>query len=62
MFQTTLILCAMFGIYLFSPLHFLMVLGLLIIVGLSSALRADYTITPALLQVSKPYGKERKDA
>ena len=62
MFQTTLILCAMFGIYLFSPLHFLMVLGLLIIVGLSSALLADYTITPALLQVSKPYGKERKDA
>ena len=52
----------MFGIYLFSPLHFLMVLGLLIIVGLSSALLADYTITPALLQVSKPYGKERKDA
>lgn len=60
MFQTTLILCAMFGIYLFSPLHFLMVLGLLIIVGLSSALLADYSITPALLQVSKPYGKAKE--
>ena len=62
MFLTTLILCAMFGVYLFSPLRFLMVLGLLIIVGLSSALLADYTITPALLQVSKPYGKEKEKA
>ena len=62
MFQTTLILCAMFGVYLFSPLRFLMVLGLLIIVGLSSALLADYTITPALLQVTKPYGKEKEKA
>ena len=62
MFLTTLILCAMFAVYLFSPLRFLMVLGLLIIVGLSSALLADYTITPALLQVSKPYGKEKEKA
>jgi predicted RND superfamily exporter protein len=62
MFLTTLILCAMFAVYLFSPLRFLMVLGLLIIVGLSSALLADYTITPALLQVTKPYGKEKEKA
>ena len=58
MFLTTLILCAMFAVYIFSPLHVLFVLGILIIVGLSAALVADYTITPALLHIIKPFGKE----
>lgn len=62
MFQTTLILCAMYAVYLFSPLHFLFVLGVLIIVGLSAALIADYTITPALLHIIKPFGKEKSNA
>ena len=60
MFLTTVILCAMFGVYLFSPLHFLVVLGVLIIIGLSSALLADYTITPALLHLVNPFGKEKE--
>jgi predicted RND superfamily exporter protein len=51
----------MFSVYLFSPMHFLAVLGVLIIVGLSSALVADYTITPALLHVAKPFGKEKEE-
>ena len=62
MFLTTLILCAMFAVYLFSPLHFLFVLAVLVIVGLSTALIADYTITPALLHIVKPFGKEKEDA
>ena len=61
MFLTTIILCSMFSVYLFSPMHFLAVLGVLIIVGLSSALVADYTITPALLHVAKPFGKEKEE-
>ena len=61
MFLTTLILCSMFSVYLFSPMHFLAVLGVLIIVGLSSALVADYTITPALLHVAKPFDKEKEE-
>ena len=61
MFLTTIILCSMFSVYLFSPMHFLAVLGVLIIVGLSSALVADYTITPALLHVAKPFGKEKEN-
>lgn len=61
MFLTTIILCSMFSVYLFSPMHFLAVLGVLIIVGLSSALIADYTITPALLHVAKPFGKEKEE-
>ena len=61
MFLTTVILCSMFSVYLFSPMRFLMVLGILIIVGLSGALFADYTITPALLHVTKPFGKEKEE-
>jgi hypothetical protein len=61
MFLTTIILCSMFSVYLFSPMRFLMVLGILIIIGLSSALLADYTITPALLHVAKPFGKEKEN-
>ncbi len=62
MFLTTVILCSMFSVYLFSPMRFLAVLGLLTILGLSSALVADYTITPALLHEAKPFGKEKEDA
>lgn len=60
MFLTTLILCAMFAVYIFSPLHLLFVVGVLVITGLSSALIADYTITPALLYLIKPFGKEKQ--
>lgn len=60
MFLTTIILCAIFGVYAFSQLHFLAVLGILIIIGLSGALFADYTITPALLHVANPFDKEKR--
>ena len=62
MFLTTLILCAMFVVYIFSPMHVLMVIGILTVIGLSGALLADYTITPALLYAVKPFGKEKEDA
>lgn len=58
MFLTTLILCAMFGVYILSPMHILVVIGVLTVVGLSGALLADYTITPALLYLVKPFGKD----
>jgi hypothetical protein len=60
MFLTTLILCAMFGVYLFSQIAELVVIGTLTIAGLSAALLADYTITPALLYAAKPFGKIKK--
>ncbi len=49
MFMTTFILCAIFAVYMFSPLHYLFVIGLLSVLGLAAALIADYTLTPALL-------------
>ncbi len=56
--MTTFILCAMFFVYLFSPLNCLSRVGLLAIVGLSSALVADYTLTPALMFLTKPFEKK----
>ena len=61
MFMTTFILCTIFAVYMFSPLHYLFVIGLLSVAGLSAALIADYTITPALLYLVKPFGKEKSD-
>ena len=57
MFATTVILCAMFVMYMFSPIGMLLRVGFLSIVGLSAALVADYTLTPALLYIVKPLGK-----
>ena len=61
MFLTTFILCSIFAVYMFSPIHYLFVIGLLSVIGLASALLADYTITPALLYIVKPFGKETEE-
>ena len=58
MFMTSAILCAMFAVYLFSPMRFFTHTGFLAIVGISSALLADYTLTPAVICIAKPFGKE----
>ncbi|MBB5225394.1 hypothetical protein DYE50_03990 [Treponema ruminis] len=55
---TTFILCAMFLMYCFSPITAMFRIGLLSIVGLGSALIADYTLTPALICITKPFGKK----
>lgn len=59
MIMTTVILCAMFLIFLTSSMTCLVRLGWLSIIGLGSALIADYTITPVLLFITKPFGKEK---
>ena len=61
MIMTTIILCAMFGIFLTSTMTVLVNIGWLSIVGLGSALVADYTLTPVLLYVTKPFGKEKNN-
>ena len=56
--MTTFILCAMFFVLIFSPMGALHNVGLLSIVGLGAALLlADYTLTTALVYLSKPYGR-----
>lgn len=58
MIMTTVILCAMFAIFLTSTMNVLINIGWLSIVGLASALIADYTITPVLLYITRPFGGE----
>ncbi|MBQ4377768.1 MAG: MMPL family transporter [Treponema sp.] len=58
--MTTFILCSMFAVFCTSPMNALARIGLLTIIGLGSALIADYTLTPVLLYITKPFGKERK--
>ena len=57
MIMTTIILCAMFAIFLTSTMNVLVNIGWLSVVGLGSALIADYTITPVLLYITKPFEK-----
>lgn len=59
MFMTTAILCAVFSVYIFSPMNYILIIGVLCVLGLAGALAADYTITPALLYLIKPFGKEK---
>ncbi len=54
--MTTFILCAMFFVFTFSPMNCLARIGLLSIIGLGSALVADYTLTPVLIYLVKPFG------
>lgn len=59
--MTTLILCSMFLVYCFSPMMALLRIGVLSIIGLGSALAADYTLTPVLINLlSKRKGKREE--
>lgn len=60
MIMTTVILCAMFGIFISSTVTALARIGYMSVIGLGGALIADYTITPVLMLLTKPFGKERK--
>lgn len=59
MIMTTITLCGMFFIFLFSTMNVLVRLGWLSMIGLGAALIADYTITPVLLYIAKPFGKKK---
>ncbi|MDR1575839.1 MAG: MMPL family transporter [Treponema sp.] len=56
---TTVILCAMFAVYSFSPVAMLFHVGILAIIGMTAALLADYTLTPLLIFLLKPLGFEK---
>lgn len=60
MIMTTIILCAMFAVFMTSQMAALVKIGLLSVIGMAAALIADYTLTPVLIYMTKPFGKERK--
>lgn len=58
MVSTTIILCMMFLAYMVSPVTIFFRVGFMACIGLVTALVADFTITPVLIMLSKPFGKE----
>lgn len=59
LFMTTVILVATFSMYTTSIAQFFVNMGVLVSLGLTSALLADYLITPILIRWSKPFGEEK---
>ena len=57
MVSTTAILCMMFVAYMVSPVTIFFRVGFMASVGLVTALVADFTITPVLIMLTKPFGK-----
>lgn len=57
--MTTIILCSMFFVFVFSPMNALARIGILSIAGLFAALIADYTLTPALIYLVRPFHKKK---
>lgn len=55
--MTTIILCSMFLVLSFSSMNCLARLGYLSIIGLGGALVADYTLTPVLIYLTKPFDR-----
>ncbi len=56
--MTTIILSATFAMYIFSPVSTMTRIGVLVSLGLLVALVTDFLVTPALILITKPFGKE----
>ncbi len=56
--MTTIILASTFAMYMLSPVNSLFRIGFLASTGLVSALIADFTMTPIVILLTKPFGKE----
>ncbi|MBS3757725.1 MAG: MMPL family transporter [Desulfobacterales bacterium] len=59
LFTTTFVIVVAFSIYGFSDLNIMVNLGILVILGITSALLADYFVTPILIKWTRPFGKEK---
>nr|WP_321256782.1 MMPL family transporter [uncultured Pseudodesulfovibrio sp.] len=59
--MTTIVLTLSFAAYMASDVKIFVSMGFLVGSGLFAALAADFFITPTLLSLTKPFGKERKD-
>ncbi len=56
--MTTIVLTVSFATYMLSPVKMVQDLGLLASIGLLAALITDFLITPALMIMTKPFGRE----
>lgn len=60
LFMTSFIIIAAFTVYLSANMTAMFNFGVFIIIGIASALIADYLITPICLKYLKPFGKENE--
>lgn len=58
--MTTIVLSATFAMYTFSPVANFVRIGYLAGMGLVAALVVDFLMTPVLIMITKPFGKEVK--
>lgn len=58
LFMVSFIVVATYAMYMTSIVQMFVNLGMLVCLGISSALLADYLITPILINWSKPFGRE----
>ncbi len=58
LFMTTIVLSVSFATYMLSPVKMVADIGFLASIGLLAALITDFLITPALMIITKPFGKE----
>ena len=61
LFYTTLILTALFLVYMTSEVKTYFNTGLLAIAGILSALLADYLVTPGLFRFFRIFGHEKEE-
>lgn len=57
LFMTSVIIMAAFSVYVFSSAKMIITMGVFIVLGIGSALLADYFITPVLVKWFKPFDK-----
>jgi predicted RND superfamily exporter protein len=53
-----IILCATFSAFMTSAVHSMVNMGIYMVVAMLSALIADFTVTPFIIKLIKPFGKE----
>ena len=53
-----IILCATFSSFMTSDVNSMVNMGLFMVVAMLSALIADFTVTPYIIKLSRPFGKE----
>lgn len=54
------ILCATFSAFMTSSVHSMVIMGILMVVAMLSALIADFTVTPFIIKLSRPFKQMEK--
>jgi predicted RND superfamily exporter protein len=59
--MTSVILIASFALYFISKINMFFNMGLFIVVGITVAMLSDCLITPVVINITKPFGKEKNN-